>query len=173
MRARRLSLAALAAVGTVWGALPPARANARLETEEQRISRVLQSTLVAHGAEVNRCFEKALADTMEIGGKVELAVDVGAGGRVTKSAPALDEPSREPRADTLRATDDERPGAVFLLERRISHAGIPDLRILRGSSPPFSGRLVRLAIRQPSAVRTSSQRLAETRQTEKSLPFQR
>lgn len=93
MTARRLSLAALAAVSTVWGAtaLSPARANARLETEEQRISRVLQDTLVAHGGEVNRCFERALADSLDVGGKIELAVDVGDNGHVTKTAPALDE----------------------------------------------------------------------------------
>jgi quercetin dioxygenase-like cupin family protein len=89
-RASRLAVALLAVAAVDRGA-GPARANARLETEEQRISRILQSTLVAHGAEVHRCFEKALADTMEIGGKIELAVDVGAGGRVTKAAPALDE----------------------------------------------------------------------------------
>ncbi len=93
MRTRRLSLAALAAVTTVWGAtaLSPARANARLETEEQRISRVLQDTLVAHGGDVNRCFEKALADSLDVAGKIELAVDVGDNGHVTKTAPALDE----------------------------------------------------------------------------------
>jgi quercetin dioxygenase-like cupin family protein len=90
VRARRLWLAAIAAAATGWGAAR-ARANARLETEEQRVSRILQSTLVAHGAEVNRCFEKALADTMEIGGKIELAVDVGQDGKVTKASPALDE----------------------------------------------------------------------------------
>jgi quercetin dioxygenase-like cupin family protein len=89
-RLARLPLALLAGAATGWGAAP-ARANARLETEEQRISRVLQSTLVAHGAEVNRCFEKALADTMDVAGKIELAVDVGADGKVTKTAPALDE----------------------------------------------------------------------------------
>jgi quercetin dioxygenase-like cupin family protein len=86
----RLGLAALAATATAWGAAP-ARANARLETEEQRISRILQDTLVAHGAEVHRCFEKALADTMEVGGKIDLAVDVGEGGKVTKAGPARDE----------------------------------------------------------------------------------
>jgi quercetin dioxygenase-like cupin family protein len=90
VRARRLWLTALAAAATGWGAAP-ARANARLETEEQRVSRILHSTLVAHGPEVNRCFEKALADSMEIGGKVELAVDVGQDGKVTKTAPAVDE----------------------------------------------------------------------------------
>ena len=93
MSARRpLSLAALAALGALGVVSGPrALANARLETEEQRISRILQDTLVAHGAEVNRCFEKALADSLDVGGKIELAVDVGEGGKVTKTAPALDE----------------------------------------------------------------------------------
>jgi mannose-6-phosphate isomerase-like protein (cupin superfamily) len=83
-------MAASLAAG-LFGAAPQARANANLETEEQRISRVMQSALVAHGAEVNRCFEKALADTLDVAGKIELSVDVGAAGRVLKTAPALDE----------------------------------------------------------------------------------
>ena len=41
-----------------------------------------------HGGDVNRCFEKALADTLDVAGKIELAVDVGDGGQVTKAAPA-------------------------------------------------------------------------------------
>jgi quercetin dioxygenase-like cupin family protein len=83
---------ALALALTAIGGAVPARANANVETEEQRVSRILQDALVAHGQEVNRCFEKALADTLDVAGKVELAVDVGAEGRVTKTAPALDEP---------------------------------------------------------------------------------
>ncbi len=67
------------------------RANARAETEEARIADILQSTLVTHGREVNRCFERALADTLDVSGKLELAVDVGAGGKVTKASPARDE----------------------------------------------------------------------------------
>jgi quercetin dioxygenase-like cupin family protein len=69
---------------------PPARGNARAETEEARIADILQSALVKHGGEVNRCFEKALADTLDVAGKIELAVDIGDGGRVTKAAPASD-----------------------------------------------------------------------------------
>jgi len=69
---------------------PPARGNARAETEEARIADILQSALVKHGGDVNRCFEKALADTLDVSGKIELAVDVGEGGRVTKAAPASD-----------------------------------------------------------------------------------
>jgi quercetin dioxygenase-like cupin family protein len=70
---------------------PAARANARAETEEARVADILQSTLVAHGREVNRCFERALADTLDVAGKIELAVDVGAGGRVVKAVPARDD----------------------------------------------------------------------------------
>jgi quercetin dioxygenase-like cupin family protein len=66
-------------------------AAAQPKSEEGRVAEVLQSALVAHGADVNRCFERALADTLDVAGKVELAVDVGDGGRVTKAAPAIDE----------------------------------------------------------------------------------
>jgi quercetin dioxygenase-like cupin family protein len=79
------------AASLTLGAVGGASANANLETEEQRISRVLQAALVKHGPEVNRCFEKALADTLDVAGKVELEVDVGAEGRVTKTKPARDE----------------------------------------------------------------------------------
>ena len=44
-----------------------------------------------HGAEVNRCFERALADTLDVSGKIELSVDVGAAGKITRAEPALDE----------------------------------------------------------------------------------
>jgi quercetin dioxygenase-like cupin family protein len=88
---RGLAFGAAATVTLGGGRGAPARANATLETEEQRMSRVLQAVLVAHGGEVNRCFEKALADTLDVSGKIELSVAVGAGGHVTKTAPALDE----------------------------------------------------------------------------------
>ncbi len=68
-----------------------ARAQAGVQPEENRIADILQSALVAHGAEVNRCFERALADTLDVAGKIELSVDVGTGGRITKAEPALDE----------------------------------------------------------------------------------
>jgi quercetin dioxygenase-like cupin family protein len=86
---RRAQLAAVALVA-IAVAPPRARANARVETEEARVADILQSALVKHGGEVNRCFEKALADTLDVAGKIELAVDVGAGGRVIKAAPASD-----------------------------------------------------------------------------------
>ena len=87
---KRLGLIGLA-VGAVVFAPLAVRANARAETEEARVADILQSTLVAHGGEVNRCFERALADTLDVAGKIELAVDVGADGRITKASPALDE----------------------------------------------------------------------------------
>jgi len=83
----KLAVAALAVVAI---APPPARGNALAETEEARVADILQSALNKHGGDVNRCFEKALADTLDVAGKIELAVDVGDGGRVTKAAPASD-----------------------------------------------------------------------------------
>src|SRR5262249_21158416 len=74
----------------VFAIAPPARGNALAETEEARVADILQSALTKHGGDVNRCFEKALADTLDVAGKIELEVDIGAGGRVTKAAPASD-----------------------------------------------------------------------------------
>lgn len=89
VRAPRLLLLGgiLAAVGT------PARAEALAapSSEETRVADIVQAALAAHGSEVNRCFEKALADTMDVEGKVELSVDVGEGGRVTNASPAVDD----------------------------------------------------------------------------------
>jgi quercetin dioxygenase-like cupin family protein len=91
-RARRWALpAALAATAAAAVVCAPAPASPAAEPEEARVARILQSTLEAHGGDVNRCFEKALADTLDVAGKVELAVDVGDGGRVTKTATAVDE----------------------------------------------------------------------------------
>ena len=61
---------------------------ANTETEEQRVSRALQAALEKHGGDVNRCFEKALADTLDVAGKVELEMDVGDAGKVTRAVPA-------------------------------------------------------------------------------------
>ena len=75
----------------------PARslAFANTETEEELISRALQSALEKHGGDVNRCFEKALADTLDVSGKVELSVDVGEEGKVTRAV-ALDQTATSP-----------------------------------------------------------------------------
>jgi quercetin dioxygenase-like cupin family protein len=87
----RASSARALVVGFLVAAPPAARGNARAETEEARVADILQSTLVAHGKEVNRCFERALADSLDVAGKIELAVDVGPGGKVSRARSALDE----------------------------------------------------------------------------------
>jgi quercetin dioxygenase-like cupin family protein len=87
-----IGLLALGLPGGVGRLAPrPALAHATEQSEEQRISEVLQSALVAHGGEVHRCFERALADSLDVAGKLELAVDVGEAGRVVKAVSALDE----------------------------------------------------------------------------------
>ena len=78
--------------------LAPARslAFANTETEEERIARALQGALEKHGGDVNRCFEKALADTLDVSGKVELAVDVGEQGKVTRAVPLEESTAKSP-----------------------------------------------------------------------------
>jgi quercetin dioxygenase-like cupin family protein len=91
-----MSLAGLLAAGIATTALPArSLALANTETEEEYISRALQSALEKHGGDVNRCFEKALADTLDVAGKVELSVDVGDEGKVIR-ATALDHTATSP-----------------------------------------------------------------------------
>ena len=87
-----MRVAASLIVATALLGAPADGANAGVDqSEEARVADVLQSALVAHGAEVNRCFERALADTLDVSGKIDLSVDVGPGGRVTHAEPARDE----------------------------------------------------------------------------------
>ncbi len=48
-------------------------------------ARLIEKALQKHGADVHRCFEKALADRMDVSGKVDVEVTIGPGGKV-KSA---------------------------------------------------------------------------------------
>ena len=52
-------------------------------SESQRAAQVIEKALQKHGADVHRCFEKALADRLDIAGRVEVEVEVGQAGRVT------------------------------------------------------------------------------------------
>lgn len=88
------------AIATFPGA---AFALANAETEEQRVSRALQATLEKHGGDVNRCFELALADTIDVAGTVELSMDVGQGGQVTRAVP-LEHTATSPVLLTCLAT---------------------------------------------------------------------
>ncbi len=52
-------------------------------SEAQRAAQVIERALQKHGADVHRCFEKALAERLDVAGKVEIEVEVGPAGRVT------------------------------------------------------------------------------------------
>ncbi len=54
-------------------------------TEEQLVEQAIERTLQKHGAEVHRCFEQALADRLDVAGKIEVEVEIGAAGRVSRS----------------------------------------------------------------------------------------
>ena len=59
---------------------PPAQAT---PGEEQKVAQAIENALHKHGADVHRCFEQVLADRMDRAGMVEVAIDVGKGGKVT------------------------------------------------------------------------------------------
>ena len=60
-------------------------ANVASDDPARRAAEVIEKTLHKHAPEVHRCFEKALADRLDVAGNVEVEVDVGAKG-VVKSA---------------------------------------------------------------------------------------
>jgi len=66
----------------------PVAASRPPEPEETRVARILQAVLEKHGGEVNRCFEQALADTLDVAGRVDLSVDVGENGQVERATSA-------------------------------------------------------------------------------------
>ena len=77
--------AACVTVGGWSGAAP-----ANVPSEAERAAQAIERTLQRHGKDVHRCFERALADRLDIAGKVEIEVEVGEGGKV-KTARALSE----------------------------------------------------------------------------------
>ena len=60
------------------GPAPPPPAS-----EAQRAAQIIERALQKHGADVHRCFEKSLADRLDVSGKVEIEVEVGPAGRGT------------------------------------------------------------------------------------------
>lgn len=55
------------------------------QAEAQRAAEAIERTLQRHGPDVHRCFEKALADNLDVQGKVEIEADVGEAGKVMRT----------------------------------------------------------------------------------------
>ncbi|HEY5283215.1 MAG TPA: AgmX/PglI C-terminal domain-containing protein, partial [Polyangia bacterium] len=51
--------------------------------EDQQVAQVIEKALQQHGSDIHRCFEQVLADRLDRSGMVEVALDVGKGGKVT------------------------------------------------------------------------------------------
>jgi quercetin dioxygenase-like cupin family protein len=75
----------LALLSTPAAAAParPGRVRTPEQQEAQKAAEAIERALQKHGPDVHRCFERALADRLDVAGSVEVAVDVGAGGQVT------------------------------------------------------------------------------------------
>jgi len=66
----------------MWGSPARAQGKAAAPSEGQQAAQAIEKALQKHGADVHACFAKVLADRLDAAGKVEVAVEVGKGGRV-------------------------------------------------------------------------------------------
>jgi quercetin dioxygenase-like cupin family protein len=78
---RRVAIMTAIALGSVGAAARAADAN--VPSENERAALAIERTLQRHGADVHHCFQVALADRLDVAGKLEVEVDVGDGGKVT------------------------------------------------------------------------------------------
>jgi mannose-6-phosphate isomerase-like protein (cupin superfamily) len=60
-----------------------AQTKAKPPSEADQAAQAIEKALQKHGGDVHRCFEKVLADRLDVAGKVEVSVDVGKAGKVT------------------------------------------------------------------------------------------
>lgn len=75
----------LAALTVLTLAASAARPAGAAPAEARQAAQAIERMLQRHGADVHRCFEKALADRLDVTGKVEIEADVGPGSKVTKT----------------------------------------------------------------------------------------
>lgn len=80
-RGRRCLLACVLALGATGSraAAQPA------DSDEQRAAQAIERALQRHAPEVHRCFEQALADRLDVSGKLTVEVEIGAAGRLGKA----------------------------------------------------------------------------------------
>lgn len=53
--------------------------------EAKKVADAIEKTMQRHAAQVHRCFEKALADRLDVSGKVEIEIELGPAGKVKKT----------------------------------------------------------------------------------------
>ena len=100
MRRRALWLTAAGLTLGGWSGAAPAN----VPSEGQRAAMAIERTLQRHGPEVHRCFEKALADRLDVSGKVEIEVEVGEGGKVTSARTLSQDPDARVLSPCLLAS---------------------------------------------------------------------
>jgi quercetin dioxygenase-like cupin family protein len=132
----------LTAAGLTFGGWSGA-APANVPSEAERAAQAIERTLQRHGAEVHRCFERALADRLDVAGKVEIEVDVGEGGKVEKARALSDEASAKAISPCLLASasgwqvDGIEAGASLILP--FTFAGQMNQYVVKSADAPERG----------------------------------
>jgi quercetin dioxygenase-like cupin family protein len=126
-------------VGGWSGAAP-----ANVPSDSERAALAIERTLQRHGNEVHRCFERALADRLDVAGKVEIEVDVGEGGKVEKArALSQDQPMVKAISPCLLASasgwkvDGIEAGASLILP--FTFAGQMNQYVIKSEDAPERG----------------------------------
>jgi quercetin dioxygenase-like cupin family protein len=131
-------------------------ADANVPGESTRAAQAIERTLQKHGAEVHRCFEQALADRLDVSGKVEVEVDVGEGGKVAGARTLSQDPDAEPVSNCLLASangwqvDGIEAGAALVLP--FTFASQANQFVIKVADAPDHG---------PGAVKMVGRRKAE------------
>jgi quercetin dioxygenase-like cupin family protein len=137
-------IAALTVLALALGGAAARAADANVPSESERAAQAIERTLQRHGAEVHRCFEVALADRLDVSGKLEVEVDVGDGGKVTNAkAVSADKDVGEDLSGCLVASasnwevDGIEAGAAVVLP--FSFAGQASQFVVKTSDVPERG----------------------------------
>jgi quercetin dioxygenase-like cupin family protein len=139
-------------------------ADANVPSEGARAAQAIERTLQKHGSEVHRCFEQALADRLDVSGKVEVEVDVGEGGKVTSARAVAEDPDVQPVSSCLLASagnwqvDGIEAGAALVLP--FTFASQANQFVVKVADAPDHG---------PAAVKMVGRRKAEAPFTVKIL----
>lgn len=147
-RAPRLAASAWGAALAVLLGASGARAGEDEAAVTRRVAVAVENTLRERAPEVHRCFEQALADRLDIAGRLELEVELGKGGAVSKvragaRAPQLTAGLVECVVAAARSwrLSDVEPGSTVVLP--LTFAAEPAQFVVRAADVPERGPAAR------------------------------
>ncbi|HEY0712131.1 MAG TPA: cupin domain-containing protein [Polyangia bacterium] len=149
-RATRTQLLAFAAIAGMvsFGATAQVRA-APPADPSRRAAEAIEKALQRHAPDVHRCFEKALADRLDVAGDLEVEVDIGRGGNVV-AAKLVPKPGAA--APPELSTCVEQAARGFVLSGIEEGASVVWPFAFQGQSDQFAVKVADVPARGPRVV---------------------